>query len=76
MLDFGKPTQRPIREMSVEEAEEERYPVGGHFLPGSMRPKVEACVRFLRWGGERVIITSLERLVDAFDGKTGTHIRK
>lgn len=74
MLDFGKPTQRPIREMSVEEVE--RYLADGHFLPGSMGPKVEACVRFLKWGGERATITSLERLVDAFDGKTGTHIRK
>ncbi|MDH5199407.1 MAG: carbamate kinase [Candidatus Bathyarchaeota archaeon] len=74
LLDFGKPTQRPMREMSVEDAE--RYLAEGHFLPGSMGPKVEACVRFLKWGGERAIITSLERLVDAFDAKTGTHIHK
>ena len=74
MLDFGKPTQRPVREMSIEEAE--KYLAKGHFLPGSMGPKVEACIRFLRWGGKRAIISSLEKLVDAFDGKTGTYIHR
>jgi carbamate kinase len=72
MLDFGKPNQRPISRMSIEKAE--KYLEEGHFLEGSMGPKVEACIRFLKWGGERAIITSLEKLIDAFDGKTGTHI--
>lgn len=74
MLDFGKSTQRPLEKISIEEAE--RYLTEGHFLAGSMGPKVEACIRFLKWGGERVIISSLEKVVDAFDGKTGTHIYK
>jgi len=74
MLDFGKPTQRPIERMSIEEAE--RYSSEGHFLAGSMGPKVEACIRFLKWGGERAIISSLEKVADAYNGKTGTHIYK
>ncbi len=74
MLDFGKPTQKPIREMSIDEAE--RYLAEGHFIPGSMGPKVLACIRFLKWGGERAIITSLNKAVEAIDGKTGTQIRK
>jgi carbamate kinase len=35
---------------------------------------VEACIRFIKYGGERSIITSLDRAVNALDGKTGTHI--
>ncbi|UCH57146.1 MAG: carbamate kinase [Candidatus Bathyarchaeota archaeon] len=72
MLDYGKPTQRPINDMSLEEAE--MYLTEGHFLRGSMGPKVEACIRFIKWGGERAIISSLERVVDAMDGRAGTHI--
>jgi len=71
-LDFGKDTQRPLRDASVEEAE--AYLAEEHFLRGSMGPKVEACIRFIRWGGRRAIISSLEHVVEALDGKTGTHI--
>ena len=71
-LDFGKETQRSVRDVSVEEAE--KYLEEGHFLRGSMGPKVEACIRFIRWGGKRAIISSLEHVVDAVDRKTGTHI--
>lgn len=74
MLDFGKSTQKPIYEMSVEEAE--KYLAEGHFPAGSMGPKVEACIRFLKWGGERAIISSLDKIVEAYNGKTGTHIYK
>jgi carbamate kinase len=71
-LDFGKDTQRPLRDVSIEEAE--RYRAEGHFLRGSMGPKVEACIRFIKSGGRRAIISSLEHVVEAVDGKTGTHI--
>jgi carbamate kinase len=71
-LDFGKDTQRPLRDVSVEQAE--GYLAEGHFLRGSMGPKVEACIRFIRWGGRRAIISSLEHVVEALDGRTGTHI--
>jgi carbamate kinase len=39
-----------------------------------MGPKVKACIRFLEWGGKTAIITSLDKAVDALDGKTGTRI--
>lgn len=74
MLNFGKPNQRPVRDMSLEEAE--KYLSEGHFLRGSMGPKVEACIRFLKWGGQRATISSLEKVVEALEGKTGTHIHK
>lgn len=44
-LNFGKPNEKNIYDMTVEEAE--TYLEKGHFLPGSMGPKVEACIRFL-----------------------------
>ena len=74
MLNFGKPGQKPIDKMTVREAE--AYLAQGHFLSGSMAPKVEACLRFLKWGGERAIISSLSKAVDALDGKSGTQITK
>jgi len=72
MLDFGKPNQRPIKDMTVEKAQ--KYLTEGHFLRGSMGPKVEACIRFIRWGGKSAIISSLDKVVDAVDGKSGTYI--
>ena len=71
-LNFGKPNQRPIKQMTVREAEQ--YVVEGHFAPGSMLPKIEAALRFLRGGGREVIITSPERLKDAVVSGRGTHI--
>ena len=71
-LNFGKPNQRPIKQMTVREAE--RYVVEGHFAPGSMLPKIEAALRFLRGGGREVIITSPERLKEAVVSGKGTHI--
>jgi carbamate kinase len=68
-VDFGKPTQRGILNMKVEDATG-KYKE--HFLAGSMGPKVRACVRFLEWGGEKAIITSLEKALEALKGETGT----
>jgi carbamate kinase len=39
-----------------------------------MGPKIEAAINFLENGGHEVIITTPEKLVDAVQGKTGTHI--
>ncbi|MCW3991108.1 MAG: carbamate kinase [Candidatus Bathyarchaeota archaeon] len=71
-LNFGKPEERSIDKMNLDEAR--RYLEEGHFFPGSMGPKVEACIRFLERGGEKAIITSLNRAVEALEGKTGTII--
>ena len=71
-LNYGKPNEVDIDRMTVEEAK--RYMREGHFLPGSMGPKVLACIRFLEWGGEEAIIASLDEAVDAIEGEAGTHI--
>jgi len=71
-LDYGKPGERPVERMTPAEAW--KYSEEGHFLPGSMGPKVEACTRFVEDGGERSIITSLAKAVDALKGEAGTTI--
>ena len=71
-LDYGKPGERDIESMTVEEAE--KYLADGQFAPGSMGPKVLACVRYAEWGGRPGIITSLDKAILALDGKDGTRI--
>jgi carbamate kinase len=73
-LNFGKPDEKEIDRMTLSEAK--RYLAEGHFLAGSMGPKVRACIRFLEWNGKKAIITSLDNAIDALDGKTGTEIVK
>ncbi len=48
-LNFGKPNQRAINSMTLAEAK--RYVGEGHFQPGSMLPKIEACTQFIENGG-------------------------
>ena len=71
-LNFGTPNQKPIHTMTVREAES--YVAERHFAPGSMLPKIEAALRFLRGGGRRVVITAPELLEDAVLNGKGTHI--
>jgi carbamate kinase len=71
-LNFGKPNEKSIDEMTLSEAKQ--YSEEGHFLAGSMGPKVAACIRFLEWGGEKAVITSLDNAVGALNGEAGTRI--
>jgi len=71
-VDFGKPTQRTIDRMTVAEAE--KHLADGQFPPGSMGPKIEASVLFARASGKQVLITDVESLREAIDGKGGTVI--
>jgi carbamate kinase len=68
---FGRPGERPLGAVTLEEIE--RLQAEGHFPPGSMGPKIEAVVRFLRAGGRRALITNPESLPQAIDGRAGTH---
>lgn len=73
-LNYGTPYEKDIDVMSLEEAK--KYYEEGHFPPGSMGPKILACIRFLEWGGERAIITSINKASEAIKGRAGTHIIK
>jgi carbamate kinase len=55
-------------------AEAKKYLKEGHFPAGSMGPKIEASTNFLENGGEKVIITSIEKSLQAIKGKAGTNI--
>lgn len=71
-LNFGKPDQKSLDQMTVAEAKQ--YIAEGHFKPGSMLPKVQAVVSFLESGGKKAIITDPQHLAEAVAGKTGTHV--
>jgi carbamate kinase len=70
MLDFGTPRARRLGRVAA--ADLRRYAVDGQFAAGSMGPKVEAACRFVEGGGERAVITSLDRIADAVDDVAGT----
>lgn len=69
-INFKKPDQKVFDHLTV--AECERYLAEGQFPKGSMGPKIEAACDFVRRGGARVIITSLENATAAVEGKAGT----
>ena len=71
-VDFGKVTQRPLFRSSLSEMR--RFYDEGQFPPGTMGPKILAAIRFLDGGGEEVVITSKDRLVESLEGDAGTHI--
>jgi carbamate kinase len=71
-LNFGKPNQEPIKEMTVAEAKQ--YIEEGHFAAGSMLPKIKAIVWFLEEGGQEALITNPENIARALQGETGTRI--
>mgnify|MGYP001045512682 FL=1 len=73
-LNFGKPDETDIDEMTLEQAK--KFMDEGHFLPGSMGPKVKACIRFLERGGDKAIIASLEDAEKALRSEAGTTIHK
>lgn len=74
-INFGKPSQQDLDQMSMDEARQ--YMAEGHFAPGSMRPKIEACLRFLEKSSKpapSALITNPANLGRALRGETGTRI--
>ena len=71
-VDWGKPSQRPLRRLTVTDAE--RMEREGMFGEGSMAPKVRAAVDFVRRTGGRAVITELSRGREAVRGEAGTTI--
>ncbi len=71
-LRYGTPEQVDLEKLSLQEAK--CYLEAGEFPPGSMGPKIEAAVKFLEHGGERVIIAALDQAEEALAGRAGTEI--
>ena len=72
-LNYGKENEEPISAMTVTDAE--KYVAEGHFEEGTMLPKIEAAIAYLKAVPEgSVLITSMNSVKDAVKGKTGTLI--
>jgi carbamate kinase len=74
-INFGKPNQQDLSQITRSEAR--RYLAEGHFAPGSMKPKIEACLRFLDQSSKpnaEALITNPPNLGRALRGETGTRI--
>ncbi len=72
MVDFGLPTQRVLGQVTVDELR--RHLEAGQFAPGSMRPKVEAALRFASGGGRTALIGELASMQDIWAGRCGTRV--
>jgi len=73
-INYGKSNQEKLTKMSVDSLT--KHLNDGQFAAGSMAPKVEATLSFVRNGGEKAIITSLNKAFDAIEGDAGTQILK
>lgn len=71
-VDFNKPTQRAIDEMTIVAAED--YIAQGQFPAGSMLPKVQAAVQFVKNGGPVAMITNPQNLLNTIKGEAGTRV--
>ncbi len=72
-INFNKPDQHNLDHMTIKEAE--KYIKEGHFAAGSMLPKIQAAVMYIKENpGKKAVITSLFKSIDALEGKTGTLI--
>jgi carbamate kinase len=71
-IDFNKPTQRFVERMTLAEAE--RHMAEGQFPAGSMGPKIDSAMQFVKATGRQVLITEVEVLREALEGKDGTLI--
>ena len=71
-LNYGTPDQKFLRKIDIKTAE--KYIAKGHFPAGSMAPKIKAAIEFMRGGGERAVISSIDEIVSAVEGEAGTEI--
>lgn len=73
-INFNKPNEISLDEVSIQELD--KYIEEGHFLKGSMLPKIEAAKSFVKTKKDRIaIIAALDEAKDAINGLTGTKIR-
>jgi len=68
-VDYNKPSQRLVGRVSASKDDTNI----SQLEEGSMGPKVRACLQFVRNGGKEAVIASLDKVLEAVNGKTGTH---
>jgi carbamate kinase len=71
-INFGQPDQRQLDRITAHQAK--RYLQQNQFPTGTMGPKIEAAIRFMRQGGRRAVITAIDEIARAAAGKAGTQI--
>ena len=71
-LNYGTPDQKFLSRIDIKAAQ--NYIKKGHFPAGSMAPKIEAAIQFIRNQGKRAVITSIDEIVSAVKGEAGTEI--
>jgi len=71
-LNYNKKDQKFLRSVTLQQAEQ--YLIAGHFPDGSMKPKMEAAMQFVRRRGKRAVITLLDTIEEAVAGKSGTEV--
>ena len=72
-LNFNTPEQRDLSALNLADAA--RYCEEGHFAAGSMLPKVQAAMKFVRANpSKHAVITSLDKAIEALNGESGTVI--
>ena len=72
-LNFNTPEQRDLSALNLADAA--RYCEEGHFAVGSMLPKVQAAMKFVRANpSKHAVITSLDKAIEALNGESGTVI--
>jgi carbamate kinase len=73
-LNYKQPNEKRLERLTAAEAE--KFLKEGHFAAGSMGPKIEACINYIKAGGIEAVITDPEHLDDALKGKAGTFITR
>ena len=71
--NYGRFDQLPIQELTSSEAK--KLYENGEFQKGSIGPKIKAAMHFLKYHGDKVVITSIPCIKDAIEGNAGTIIR-
>jgi len=71
-INYGRPDEEALYELKIENARQ--YLDEGQFPVGSMGPKIEAAVEFVRETRGTAIITNADSVANALDGTAGTHV--
>lgn len=71
---YNTPDEKALKKLTLDELK--ALEAAGEFAPGSMLPKIQAVKNYIEAGGNTAIITSPDKLKEAFEGKAGTRIER